>query len=135
MSGDAKHLKLMALMFQNLFPSIKVQTMQLSNAKRIILFNYTGEDESEESKNKTRLNQVCDTSKEGERRLTLKGGSVEIRHYSISIKNRVGLSRSIKSVLRNTAPALQSYDDISEFVLNNATGCVYFSHVPSLNSS
>jgi Brix domain len=58
MSGDAKHLKLMALMFQNMFPSIKVQTMQLSNAKRIILFNYTGEEETDASKPANRLNQV-----------------------------------------------------------------------------
>jgi len=95
MSGDAKHLKLMALMFQNLFPGIKVQTVQLANAKRIILFNYTGDEDR-------------------------KGGSVEIRHYAISIKSRVGLSKSIKTVLKNSAPALQSYEDISEFVLNNA---------------
>lgn len=60
MSGNAKHIKLMALMFQNLFPSIKVQTMQLSNAKRIILFNYTGEEEPVEGSNepKNRLNSV-----------------------------------------------------------------------------
>lgn len=91
MSGKEKHVQLMSIMFQNLFPSIQVQSMQLSQAKRIILFCFDGDTES-----------------------------VDVRHYSISIKHRVGLSKSIKSVLKNSAPVLNGYDDISAFVLANA---------------
>jgi ribosome biogenesis protein SSF1/2 len=37
---DDRHIKLMAQMLQNLFPSINVTTVSLSSIRRVCLFHY-----------------------------------------------------------------------------------------------
>ncbi|KAH6561706.1 hypothetical protein BASA61_009957 [Batrachochytrium salamandrivorans] len=89
-AGDAKHIKLIATMFQNLFPPIRVQQMKLTDARRVVIFN---------------LN--ADT------------GRVEFRHYRINIK-AIGLSKSVKSLIRTNIPDLKGFKDISDYVMREA---------------
>jgi len=43
--------------------------------------------------------------------------AVEFRHYDISLQ-AVGLSRTVKSVLRSNLPNLAQFDDISDYILS-----------------
>ncbi|KAJ3321400.1 hypothetical protein HDV06_004385 [Boothiomyces sp. JEL0866] len=90
--GDksSKKVVLMATMLQNMFPSIKVSKMKLSEARRIILFNLNPE---------TNL--------------------IEMRHYRITIKT-LGLSKSVKTLITANVPDLHSYKDISDFIMRGA---------------
>ncbi|KAG1452640.1 hypothetical protein G6F56_007763 [Rhizopus delemar] len=87
---EGKEFKVMTAMLQNMFPSIDVQTMQLSQAKRILLFNYND-----------------DTQK------------IDVRHYTIGVK-ATGVSKSIKRVVNADLPDLGNFEDISDFVLREA---------------
>ncbi|XP_015795459.1 suppressor of SWI4 1 homolog [Tetranychus urticae] len=61
--------KLMRTMFQNLFPSIDINTVKVSQLKRVVLINYRPDD-----------------------------GLLEFRHYAISLKP-VGISKPIKKLV------------------------------------
>lgn len=71
-TNDARQLSLMQTMFQNLFPPIKVHTMPLSAARRVVLLSY---------------NPVTRT--------------IDFRHYLISIRP-VGVSRSVRKIIDGT---------------------------------
>jgi ribosome biogenesis protein SSF1/2 len=60
--------------------------MKVSEAKRIILFHLNPE---------TKL--------------------IEMRHYRITVKT-LGISKSIKSIIKTNVPDLKGYEDISDFV-------------------
>ncbi|KAG2230048.1 hypothetical protein INT48_005251 [Thamnidium elegans] len=87
---SGKEFKVMTVMLQNMFPSVDVQTMQLSEARRVLLFNYNE-----------------DT------------GTIDMRHYSIGVKT-TGVSKSIKRVINTNLPNLGDYEDISDYVLKEA---------------
>ncbi|ORY40700.1 Brix-domain-containing protein, partial [Rhizoclosmatium globosum] len=91
-NDPAKHVKLMATMFQNMFPPINVQTMKLTDARRIILFNLDS---------------------------TTNGGEIEVRHYAIGVK-AIGLSKSVKTIVQTNIPDLNKFDDVSDYVLRAA---------------
>ncbi|KAJ2722755.1 rRNA-binding ribosome biosynthesis protein [Coemansia sp. Benny D115] len=89
--GKGKELKLMTAMLQNMFPSINPATMHLSDARRVVLFNYNDE---------TKM--------------------VDFRHYTIVVKP-VGVTKGVKRViLAKNLPSLAGFDDISEYVLREA---------------
>ncbi|KAJ3016242.1 hypothetical protein HKX48_004153 [Thoreauomyces humboldtii] len=89
--GDEKHIKLMATVFQNMFPSIQVQTMKLADARRVILFNLNSET-----------------------------NEVEFRHYTVSVKV-TGVSKSIKTIIQTQVPTdLGRYEDVSDYILRGA---------------
>ncbi|KAJ1806849.1 rRNA-binding ribosome biosynthesis protein, partial [Coemansia sp. RSA 2599] len=86
-----KELKLMTAMLQNMFPAINPSTMRLSDARRVVLFNYN------------------DST-----------GLVDFRHYNITVKP-VGVTKGVKRVmLAKNVPSLSGFDDISEYVLREA---------------
>lgn len=64
--------------------------MQLSEARRVLLFNYNE-----------------DT------------GTIDMRHYSIGVK-ATGVSKSIKRVINTNLPNLGDYEDIADYVLKEA---------------
>lgn len=74
--SEESQVKLMRVMFQNMFPTINVKTVKLSNCRRVVLYHYNKED-----------------------------GTVEMRHYAIRA-SPVGISRSIKKVLHAKVPNL-----------------------------
>ncbi|KAJ3414526.1 hypothetical protein HDV05_006440 [Chytridiales sp. JEL 0842] len=89
-NDDSKHIKLMATMFQNLFPPINVQTMKLADARRVVLFHLDPE---------TKV--------------------IEFRHYSVGVKV-TGVSKSVKTIIQTNIPDLHKFDDISDYVLRGA---------------
>ncbi|KAJ3210278.1 hypothetical protein HDU67_005436 [Dinochytrium kinnereticum] len=89
-NDDAKQIKLMATVFQNLFPPINVKTMKLTEARRVVLLHRDPE---------------ADT--------------IELRHYSIDVK-AVGVSKSVKSIIQADIPDLNRFDEISDYVLRGA---------------
>ncbi|CAG2054965.1 unnamed protein product [Timema podura] len=84
-SGEGMHLKLMASMFQNMFPTINVTKVNLSTIRRCVLLNYNP------------------TSK-----------LIDFRHYVIKLVP-VGLSRGVKKIVQNKVPNLGRLGNISEF--------------------
>lgn len=84
--SDKDHVKLLNVTFQNMFPPLDVQSVKLSDCRRVILFNYMKET-----------------------------GYVEFRQYAIKTK-ATGLSRSMKQIVHSKIPDLSKVEDISDFV-------------------
>uniref|UniRef100_H2ZW53 Peter pan homolog n=1 Tax=Latimeria chalumnae TaxID=7897 RepID=H2ZW53_LATCH len=84
---EGMHIKLMATMFQNLFPSINVHKVNLNAIKRCILINYNPD---------TQL--------------------IDFRHYSIKVVP-VGMSKGMKKLLQEKFPNMSKFEDISELLM------------------
>ncbi|XP_076122489.1 suppressor of SWI4 1 homolog [Alosa pseudoharengus] len=87
---EGMHVKLMATMFQNMFPSINVHKVNLNNIKRCVLLNY--DPASQE---------------------------IEFRHYSIKVVP-VGMSKGVKKLMQERFPNMSKFEDISELLLKGA---------------
>ncbi|KAG4066891.1 hypothetical protein HA402_008993 [Bradysia odoriphaga] len=94
-TGEGKHLKLMASTFQNMYPTINLATVNLSNIKRCVLISYNP------------VTQLLDW-----------------RHYSVTVAP-VGLSRGIKKVVVGKIPNLGKCEDIADFLTSVATDSEY----------
>merc|ERR1711934_380864 len=68
--GNAPHIKLMAVMLQNLFPSINVSEVKLAECRRVVLFH-----------------------------LDKQSGELEFRHYFIRAK-AVGMTKQVKRLIK-----------------------------------
>ncbi|CAH8353988.1 unnamed protein product [Eruca vesicaria subsp. sativa] len=87
------HLKLATIMFQNIFPSIDINTVKLSTCQRLVLLNYNKD---------TKL--------------------IDFRHYSIRLQP-VGVSRRIRNFVQNhKAPDLRNLQDVSDFITKAGYG-------------
>jgi len=84
--AEEQHVKLMRVTFQNMFPSINVKTVRLSECRRVVLFHYRKED-----------------------------GMVEMRHFAIRAQP-VGISSNVKKILQAKIPNLGDLQDVSEFL-------------------
>lgn len=85
--SEEQHLKLITVMFQNIFPVIDVNTVKLSSCQRVVLLSY----------NK-------DTKQ------------IDFRHYSITLQP-LGVSRRIRKFVQNRqVPDLRGLNDVSEFI-------------------
>ncbi|XP_034448660.1 suppressor of SWI4 1 homolog [Hippoglossus hippoglossus] len=87
---DGMHIKLMATMFQNMFPSINVHKVSLNNIKRCVLLNYNPETQE-----------------------------IEFRHYSLKVVP-VGMSRGVKKLMQERFPNMNKFEDISELLMKGA---------------
>nr|XP_033501743.1 suppressor of SWI4 1 homolog [Epinephelus lanceolatus] len=88
--SDGMHIKLMATMFQNMFPSINVHKVSLNNIKRCVLLNYNPETQE-----------------------------IEFRHYSLKVVP-VGMSRGVKKLMQEKFPNMSKFEDISELMMKGA---------------
>lgn len=86
--GEARHLKLLVTVFQNLFPPIQVQSMHLSQARRVVLLSYNAETET-----------------------------IDWRHYLVSVRP-VGVSRSVRRVIEGTTKPGSSNTNANAAALN-----------------
>ncbi|CAG4933653.1 unnamed protein product [Parnassius apollo] len=84
-SGEGHHMKLMATMFQNMFPTINITTVKLKNIRRCVLMNYNPA---------TKL--------------------IDMRHYVIRAIP-VGLNKGTKKMVQGKIPNLNRCKDMSEF--------------------
>ncbi|KAL2101555.1 hypothetical protein ACEWY4_003316 [Coilia grayii] len=87
---EGMQIKLMATMFQNMFPSINVHKVNLNNIKRCVLLNYNPASEE-----------------------------IEFRHYSIKVVP-VGMSKGVKKLMQEKFPNMSKFEDISELLLKGA---------------
>ncbi|KAG9454621.1 hypothetical protein H6P81_007525 [Aristolochia fimbriata] len=88
-----QHLRLTTVMFQNIFPAIDINTVNLSSCQRIVLLNYDKETKQ-----------------------------IDFRHYSIKLQP-VGVSRRLrKFVQSHQVPDLRSLQDVSDFVTKAGYG-------------
>ena len=76
--SEENTVKLMRTTFQNMYPSINVKTVRLSECRRVVLFHMRKED-----------------------------GLIEMRHYAIRA-TPVGISRNVKKILQAKIPDLSS---------------------------
>lgn len=83
---ESIHVKLISTMFQNMFPSINVATVDLNTIKRCVLIS---------------MDPV--------------NGLLEFRHYNIKITPS-GISRAAKKLLQGKVPDLSKYNDISDYM-------------------
>ncbi|XP_077590373.1 suppressor of SWI4 1 homolog [Stigmatopora nigra] len=88
--SDGMHVKLMATMFQNMFPSINVHTVSLNTIKRCVLLDYNKETQD-----------------------------IEFRHYSLKVVP-VGMSRGVKKLMQERFPNMSKFEDISELMIKGA---------------
>lgn len=84
-SGEGMHMKLMATMFQNMFPTINITTVKLKHIRRCVLMNYNPSSKL-----------------------------IDLRHYVIRA-TPVGLNKGTKKVVQGKIPNLNRCKDISEF--------------------
>ena len=85
-SNHSKHLKLMATMFQNMFPAIKLTNVDLNSIRRCVLFDYDQEKKV-----------------------------LEFRHYAIKVMP-TGISKGVKKLVQGKVPNLATCEDISELL-------------------
>ncbi|KAJ6654543.1 hypothetical protein lerEdw1_006850 [Lerista edwardsae] len=83
------HIKVMATMFQNMFPSINVHRVNLNAIKRCVLINYNPD---------TKI--------------------LEFRHYSLKVVP-VGISKGLKKLLQEKFPNMSRLEDISELLVRD----------------
>ena len=83
---NGRHVKIIALTFQNLFPAINVKTVKLNECRRVVLINYNREDDT-----------------------------VDLRHFLIKADPQ-GASRSVRKLLKERLPQLGGKTDVSEIV-------------------
>lgn len=84
------HVKVMATMFQNMFPSINVHKINLNTIRRCILINYNEDTQS-----------------------------LDFRHYSVKVVP-VGMSKGVKKLLQEKFPNMSRWEDISELLVKGA---------------
>ncbi|KAG1695310.1 Suppressor of SWI4 1 [Nymphon striatum] len=87
-SREGMHFKLMSSMFQNMFPSINVNSVKLNDIRRCVLMNY------DEESNK-----------------------IQFRHYTIKVVP-TNLSKSVKKLLSSKIPDMGRFEDVSEYLIN-----------------
>ncbi|PKK18313.1 suppressor of SWI4 1 homolog, partial [Columba livia] len=82
-------VKVMASMFQNMFPSINVHRVNLNNIKRCLLIAYNAETQQ-----------------------------LDFRHYSVKVVP-VGVSKGLKKLLQEKFPNMSRLEDISELLVKD----------------
>ena len=83
---NGRHVKIIAVTFQAMFPAINVKTVKLNECRRVVLVNYNREDDT-----------------------------LDMRHYLIRADPQ-GASRSVKKLLKAKVPDLSNRTDVSEIV-------------------
>ncbi|XP_042309551.1 suppressor of SWI4 1 homolog isoform X1 [Sceloporus undulatus] len=83
------HIKVMATMFQNMFPSINVHKVNLNAIKRCVLINYNSDNQT-----------------------------LEFRHYSLKVVP-VGMSKGLKKLLQERFPNMNRLEDISDLLVRD----------------
>lgn len=84
---ESSHGKLLCSMLQGMFPTINTGKVRLAEIRRVVLFHYDREEDT-----------------------------VELRHYTIIVK-QVGVSRSVKKIIRSEIQDLSTFADAAEYVL------------------
>ncbi|VIO96393.1 Uncharacterized protein BM_BM4965 [Brugia malayi] len=87
-SNCGQHLRLVQSLFQNMFPTVNVDTVDLSTIRRCMLINYNVGDDT-----------------------------LQLRHYAIKAVP-AGLSKPTKKLIQSKIPDLSKYKDIEDYFTN-----------------
>uniref|UniRef100_A0A0R3S062 Brix domain-containing protein n=1 Tax=Elaeophora elaphi TaxID=1147741 RepID=A0A0R3S062_9BILA len=87
-SNCGQHLRLVQSVFQNMFPTVNVDTVDLSTIRRCVLINYNAGD-----------------------------NTIQLRHYAIKAVP-AGISKSTKKLIQSKIPDLSKYRNIEDYFLN-----------------
>ncbi|KAL3998435.1 Brix domain family protein [Acanthocheilonema viteae] len=87
-SNCGQHVQLVQSVFQNMFPTVNVDTVDLSTIRRCVLINYNVDDDI-----------------------------IQLRHYAIKAVP-AGLSKSTKKLIQGKVPDLSKYKNIEDYFLN-----------------
>jgi len=121
----APHIKLMRITFQALFPAINVATLNLTDCKRVVLFNLIRRRPNNERNNKNTEHTIGDgvesTNRDGGEHDDDQEEFVEVRHYGIKA-SPVGVDRRVRRLIQANAPNLGRCQDISEYILGSKGG-------------
>ncbi len=123
----APHIKLMRITFQALFPAINVATLNLTDCKRVVLFNLIRRrPKNKKSKKNTdhTIGDVETTNSDGGEHDDDDNEEeefVEVRHYGIKA-SPVGVDRKVRRLIQANAPNLGRCKDISEYILGSKGG-------------
>jgi len=82
-----KHIQLLAVLLQNMFPSININTVTFSQVRRVVLFHYDHETDK-----------------------------INFRHFLINL-NPKGVTKGVKRIAQEKVPDLSTLEDISDYVL------------------
>ncbi|KAH1029042.1 protein Peter pan [Dendroctonus ponderosae] len=89
-SGEGLQMKMMASMFQNMFPTINLTNVDLNSIRRCVMLNYNPA---------TKL--------------------IDFRHYNVKVAP-VGISKGVKKVVQGKVPNLAKCDDIADYFSKTA---------------
>lgn len=84
-SGEGMQMKMMASMFQNMFPTINLTSVDLNTVRRCVLLNYNSSSKL-----------------------------IDFRHYNVKVVP-VGISKGAKKMVQGKIPNLSRCNDMSEF--------------------
>lgn len=84
---ETSHGKLLCSMLQNMFPTINTSKVKLAYIRRVVLFHYDRDTDL-----------------------------LEFRHFVINVK-MVGVSKSVKKIIRSEIPDLNKFADVAEYVI------------------
>ena len=87
--GGEVHKQVMAATLQGMFPPIAIDTVKLAQCRRVVLFSFDAEKDV-----------------------------VYMRHYFIEA-SPVGITKTIKKIIKKQLPNMAKYEDISNYVLGN----------------
>ena len=132
-TNDARQLSLMQTMFQNLFPPIKVHSMPLSSARRVVLLSYNPATRTIDFRHylisvrpvgvSRSVRKIIDGTSGGSRRAAsamLRGASREGSVYSAAPSDASGATTASFAALRAKGlPNLSSAQDISDYILRH----------------
>jgi len=90
-SGQEDHKKIMAAVFQNMFPGLDITNMRLADCRRVVLINYNADSDT-----------------------------IDFRHYLISAVP-VGLTKGIRKIIKGNLVDLHNREDIADYVDNPNT--------------
>lgn len=102
------HVKLMRITFQNLFPSINVATVKLSECKRVVLFHLVQPQPVETEEGEKSDNATAPQPQQ----------LVEVRQYAVRSKP-VGIHRRVRRLIQTNSkkiPNLSQCQDVSEYI-------------------
>jgi len=85
-STDSNKMELIGITLQHMFPTIDVKTVNISECRRVVLFNYIPETDT-----------------------------IDMRHYAVRAAP-VGVSKTVKRLMQSKTPDLGDLADISEFM-------------------
>lgn len=113
--GNRPEVKLTAETLRNAFPSIDVNSLKLSSARRVLLIDRdtdtSGDGDGGEDAH-------ADADGEG---VTVGDGKIRLRHYALRVQ-QAGLSKPVRRLVRGRVPSMRKFTDVAEYMDEDAAG-------------